>query len=119
MPPLALYKTMLIEEPAKGRCALGSLTPGCLSNSAINAWGARIGQVSIMLESRSDIDALRATLPDRPSSTFSGTGPNLRAEGDAFVCYVDVFHTADPETELTSSLWGPPACIANLQRARD
>ena len=119
VPPLALYKTMLIEEPAKGRCALGSLTPGCLSNSAIDAWGARIGQVSIILESRSDIEALRATLPDRPSSTFSGSGPNLRAEGDAPVCYADVFHTADPETELTSSLWGPPACIENLQRTRD
>ena len=32
-----------IHEMAKSRCRFGSLTPGCLSNAAIRAWGARTG----------------------------------------------------------------------------
>lgn len=93
VPSEDIFKAVMIEEPAKGRCALGSLTPGCLSNGAIDAWGARMGRTSVILEDEDELQAMRAQLASNKA------------------CDEKSILQGDPETPLTTSLWLPPACL--------
>jgi len=106
-----LYAATMIEEVAKGRCALSTLTPGCLDNGDISNWALRIGQRSIILNSAEDVSALKQaainalTQPD-----------NDWPAGCAVLKERKNWVTGDPGTSLSTSVWVPPSCEDKIRQ---
>ncbi|SLN72601.1 hypothetical protein ROA7450_04046 [Roseovarius albus] len=107
---LPIFASMMIEETAKGRCALSSLTPGCLSNADIAAWGERIGHQSILLTSAKEVEAVIAAAAE-PQQALSSDAANC-----AFLKDADSWLIGDPGTQLKTSLWVPPICMGTVKQ---
>lgn len=110
---LPIYASMMVEETAKGRCALSSLTPGCLSNADITAWGERIGHQSFLLASMIEVNAVKAAAA-APQQEFSSAAADCTFLNDA-----DSWLLGDPGTQLKTSLWVPPICMGTVQKLID
>ena len=112
--PASAYSTMLVEDVAKARCDLGSLTPGCLTNADIDGWAARVGHRSMVLSSSDEVGALVAAAQAGPVlDTLNGaTGHCAEPEKIA------AWPKGDPGAALETSLWVPSECWAVAQAAR-
>lgn len=109
-----LYAEMMIEDTAKGRCALSTLTPGCLTNADISAWSERIGQRAIILATDEEVSALKRTV----ISTMSQDGSDWPA-ACGHLSERENWTTGDPGTTLTTSVWVPPACETQIREIAD
>ncbi|WP_282153077.1 hypothetical protein [Ruegeria atlantica] len=107
---LPIYASMMIEETAKGRCALSSLAPGCLSNADISDWGQRIGHHSILLTSVKEVEAVIAAAT-APQQTLS-----FDAADCAFPVNADNWLIGDPGAPLKTSVWVPPNCVVGMKQ---
>ncbi|WP_120499005.1 hypothetical protein [Roseovarius sp. EL26] len=107
---LPIYETMMVEETAKGRCALSSLTPGCLSNADISAWGERVGHHSLILASTKEVEAVREAAK-APQQTLHSAAANC-----AFLKEPDRWLVGDPGAPLKTSIWVPPVCLSTVEQ---
>lgn len=101
--PVEMFADALLVEGAKSRCAMGTLTPGCLSNGEIDRWRERIGLESRILVNEDRLPILADRAEGKPcKSWFSEDG---RVMGD-------------PGTPLTLTIWTPPACAYVFEEAQ-
>jgi hypothetical protein len=96
---------MMIEETAKGRCALSSLTPGCLSNADISGWRARIGHRSMIMNKASDIEKIIA------AATAAKSALAAESAKCGFLNKSENWLIGDPGAPLKTSIWIPRACL--------
>lgn len=102
---LDIYSEMMVHDTAKGRCALGTLTPGCLTNGEIDAWTDRIGQRALILTSAEDVSDLKRLVIASLKEDASAWPTDCAHLNDR-----KNWITGDPGTTLSTSVWVPPAC---------
>ena len=103
------YAELMIEDVAKSRCALSSLTPGCLTNAHIAAWSNRIGYRSLIFAKDSEIDALQQAVADAPADAIDTDVTCSRLKN------AETWQRGDPGAPLKTSVWVPAQCLANIQ----
>lgn len=107
---LDFYARMMIEDTAKSRCALSTLTPGCLTNGDIAEWTKRIGQRAVILTSPEAVGDLK----QKVISHMNSDGTNWPTEC-GHLAERKNWITGDPGTSLTTSVWVPPQCEKNVR----
>ncbi|MDJ0640299.1 MAG: hypothetical protein QNJ20_15845 [Paracoccaceae bacterium] len=105
-----IFAAMMIEDTAKGRCALGSLTPGCLDNAAIADWEDRIGQRSLILTSDDKVKTLMAAVAE----DYGKEEPTLPSQCSGLKT-PESWIKGDPGTPFKTTVWLPRACFDDVR----